>query len=171
MAGMSDANLAEEKARLRARLAETEAALADAQEAQRRLEGIIGELRRDKFGRTSEKLDADQFNLPLEDIEIAQGILEAAQEKARRVRKRNGEVGAQPAKRNGGRLSKHLPRIERVVEPESTLCPCGCGEMAKISDQTKLPSCKPQFPHTFNKGWWFHFVGIDGYYFVLGEEI
>lgn len=131
---MSDADLAEENARLRARLAETEAALADAQEAQRRLESIISELRRDKFGRTSEKLDADQFNLPLEDIETAQGILEAAQEKARRALNGNGEVGAQQAMRNRGRLPKHLPRIERVVEPESTLCPCGCGKMAKIGE-------------------------------------
>ena len=131
---MSDADLAEENARLRARLAETEAALADAQEAQRRLESIIGELRRDKFGRASEKLDADQFNLPLEDVEIAQGIMEAAQEKARRALGGIGEVGAQQAKRNRGRLPKHLPRIERVVEPESTLCPCGCGEMAKIGE-------------------------------------
>lgn len=131
---MSDADLAEENARLRARLAETEAALADAQEAQRRLESLIGELRRDKFGRTSEKLDADQFNLPLEDIEIAQGLLEAAQEKARRALNGNDEVGAQQAMRNRGRLPKHLSRIERVVEPESTLCPCGCGEMAKIGE-------------------------------------
>ncbi|MRX51613.1 hypothetical protein GI374_14440 [Paracoccus sp. S-4012] len=43
---MPAAALAEENARLRARLAETEAALADAQEAQRRLESIVSELRR-----------------------------------------------------------------------------------------------------------------------------
>ena len=33
-----------------------------------------------------------------------------------------------------GRLPAHLPRIERVIEPESTLCPCGCGEMAKVGE-------------------------------------
>ncbi|WP_453955328.1 transposase domain-containing protein [Bradyrhizobium sp. USDA 377] len=33
------------------------------------------------------------------------------------------------AKRNIGALPAHLPRVERVIEPASTLCPCctGCG--------------------------------------------
>jgi len=131
---MTDADLAAENARLKARLAETEAALADAQEAQRRLESIVSELRREKFGRASEKLDADQFNLPLEDVEIAQGVLEAAQEKARQALKGSGDTGEHKPKRNRGHLPNHLPRIERVIEPESTLCPCGCGEMAKICE-------------------------------------
>ena len=37
-------------------------------------------------------------------------------------------------KRNQGRLPKELPRIERVIEPETTLCPCGCGEMTRIGE-------------------------------------
>ena len=74
---MTDADLAEENARLRTRLAETEAALVEAQEAQRRMESIVAELRREKFGRASEKLDPEQFNLPLEDVEIAQRVLES----------------------------------------------------------------------------------------------
>lgn len=131
---MNDAALAEENIRLKARLAETEAALADAVEAQRRLESIIGELRRERFGAKSEKLDAEQFNLPLEDVEIAQGILEAAQEKARRALKGRAADENRSANRNRGHLPKHLPRIERVIEPESSLCPCGCGEMVKIGE-------------------------------------
>ncbi len=131
---MNDTALAVENTLLKARLAETEAALADAVEAQRRLEDIIGELRRERFGAKSEKLDPEQFNLPLEDVEIAQGILEAAQERARRAL-RGGAVGEERlANRNRGHLPKHLPRIERVIEPASTLCPCGCGEMAKIGE-------------------------------------
>lgn len=66
-----------ENASLKARLAETEAALADAVEAQRRLERIVGELQREKFGPRSEKLDPERFNLPLEEVELAQGVLEA----------------------------------------------------------------------------------------------
>ena len=31
-------------------------------------------------------------------------------------------------------LPAHLPRIERVVEPETRLCPCGCGEMVRIGE-------------------------------------
>jgi hypothetical protein len=37
---------------------------------------------RDHFGKSSEKLSPDQFNLPLEDAELAHGVLEAAHEKA-----------------------------------------------------------------------------------------
>ena len=28
----------------------------------------------------------------------------------------------------------HLPRVERVIEPDSTQCPCGCGEMTRIGE-------------------------------------
>jgi transposase len=131
---MADTALSQENAFLKARLAETEAALADAMEAQRRLERIVGELQREKFGPRSEKLDPDQFNLPLEDVEVAQGVLEAAQERARQALKGGGDDEGRTPKRNRGHLPKHLPRIERVIEPESTLCPCGCGEMAKIGE-------------------------------------
>lgn len=131
---MNDVALVEENTRLKARLAETEAALADAVEAQRRLESIIGELRREKFGPRSEKLDPEQFNLPLEDVEVAQGVLEAAQERARRALKGSAADEGRAAKRNRGHLPAHLPRIERVIDPESTLCPCGCGEMTKIGE-------------------------------------
>jgi len=31
------------------------------------------------------------------------------------------------AKRNRGNLPENLPRIEQVVEPDSLMCPCGCG--------------------------------------------
>ena len=37
-------------------------------------------------------------------------------------------------KRAPGRLPQELPRIDRVLEPASTLCPCGCGEMARIGE-------------------------------------
>jgi len=35
------------------------------------------------FGAKSEKLRPDQYHLPLEDVEIPQGMLDAAQERAR----------------------------------------------------------------------------------------
>jgi hypothetical protein len=75
-------------------------------EANRRLEQMIAELRREKFGPRSEKLSPDQYNLPLEDVEIAQGILQAAQEKAeatrdkRRALRASGSSGiASPCRR------------------------------------------------------------------------
>ena len=84
--------------------------------------------------RWGQKLDAEQFNLPLEDVELAQGVLEAAQEKARRALKGQGAAESGRPNRNRGHLPNHLPRIERVIEPESTLCPCGCGRMARIGE-------------------------------------
>ena len=146
IAVMPDTALAEENARLKTRLAETEAALADAVEAQRRLESIVGELRREKFGRKSEKLDPEQFNLPLEDVEMAQGVLKAAQEKARRALKGQGSAERGTPNRNRGHLPKHLPRVERIIEPATTLwSPLerhwserqwrrGCGDMHKIGE-------------------------------------
>lgn len=111
IADMTDTALAEENARLKAHLSETEAALADAVEAQRRLESIVSELRRETFGPRSEKLDPEQFNLPLE----------AAQEKARRALKGQGSAERATPGRNRGHLPRHLPRIERIIEPETTL--------------------------------------------------
>ena len=69
--------LASENTLLKARLAELEAALSEVQEANRRLEDILRTAQRAQFGKSSEKLSPDQFNLPLEDAELAQGVLEA----------------------------------------------------------------------------------------------
>ena len=86
---MDAASLAQENAVLKALLAQSQseltdhrAALAASEEARRRLELIISELRHDRFGPKSEKLTPDQYHLPLEDVEIAQGVLDAAHEKA-----------------------------------------------------------------------------------------
>ena len=131
---METADLARENALLKARLAEVEATLAETQEANRRLQDILRVAQREKFGKRSKKLSPDQFNLPLEDAEFAQGVLEAAQEKAEAaMQSARGEEPRKP-KRNRGHLPPHLPRVERVIEPASTLCPCGCGEMAKIGE-------------------------------------
>jgi transposase len=131
---MDAAALARENALLKARLAEVEAALAEAQEAQRRLEDILRTSQRETFGRRSEKLSADQFNLPLEDAELAQGVLEAAQERAEAALRGTGAEAPRKPRRNRGHLPPHLPRIERVIEPANTQCPYGCGEMARIGE-------------------------------------
>ena len=131
---MDTAALALENALLKARLTEVEAVLVEVQEANRRLEDILRTARREKFGKRSEKLSPDQFNLPLEDAELAQGVLEAAQEKAEAaIQRARGEEPRKP-KRNRGHLPSHLPRVERVIEPASTQCPCGCGQMAQIGE-------------------------------------
>ena len=38
------------------------------------------------------------------------------------------------ARRNLGHLPESLPRVERLIEPDSLLCPCGCGEMHRIGE-------------------------------------
>src|SRR6478736_7710380 len=139
---MSIVALRDENERLKALLVETQAALSEHQaalatseEARRRLEVILGELRREKFGAKSEKLRPDQYHLPLEDVEIAQGILDAAQERAEAViQGRSRSAPDQGSHRNRGCLPAHLPRVERIIEPASTLCPCGCGAMTKIGE-------------------------------------
>jgi transposase len=97
----------------------------------RRLEHLVREMRRAVYGRKSEKLHPDQLQLAFEDLEAALAEAEEAapaRTTSRRARKRPG------AERNIGHLPAHLPRIERVIEPESTQCPCGCGEMARIGE-------------------------------------
>lgn len=128
------AALQKENDRLQALLVETKMALATSEEARRRLEVIVGQLRHEKFGARSEKLHPDQHHLPLEDVEIAQGVLDAAQEKAERIIKGRSDSRSGAPQRNRGRLPAHLPRVEQIIEPKSKLCPCGCGEMAKIGE-------------------------------------
>ena len=93
-----------------------------------RLEYLVKELRQALLGRRSEKLDPDQLDLLFEELETAIAETEAEVE-ARDPRQRRA-----PARRNIGRLPEELPRIEQVIEPASTLCPCGCGQMVKIGE-------------------------------------
>jgi transposase len=78
---------------------------------------IIRQLRRAQFGRRSEKLDPDQLQLILEEQEIAAMRDVAVAEKQQKVRR-----SKEPGKRKS--LPAHLPRIEVVIEPETTCCPC-----------------------------------------------
>lgn len=93
-----------------------------------RLRHLLRQLQRMQFGRRSEKLDPDQLNLALEDLEQTIAETEAQQEKSNPALRR-----ARAEKRRAVRASlpEHLPRVERVIEPEDTACPC-CGEAMQI---------------------------------------
>jgi hypothetical protein len=130
-------------ARCQAALAEHQAALSASEEARRRLESIISDLRREKFSSKSEKLTPDQYNLPIEDVEIAQGVLDAAQEKAEAVISGKSERADRPRTSNRGQLPAPLPRVERLIEPGSTMCPCGCGPMTMIGEDLRASRCDP----------------------------
>jgi transposase len=94
-----------------------------------RLRHLIRQLQRLQFGRRSEKLDPDQLNLALEDVEQAIAETEAQQEKAdpafKRARAETRRAG------RGGALPEHLPRIEVVIAPETTACAC-CGSVMQV---------------------------------------
>ena len=78
-----------------------------------------------------EKLNPDQFNLALEDLEQAIAASEAEQEKADPALRK-----ALSDKRRVGRsrLPDHLPRVEIVIAPEDTTCPCCGGAMRVIGE-------------------------------------
>src|SRR5215212_9851716 len=94
---------------------------------------LIRQLQRGRFGRRSERLDPDQLQLGLEDLEQTAAATEAAQEAASRsgtprpprVRRRN--LGALPA---------HLPRAEVLVDVEDKGCPCCGGSLHVIAEDT-----------------------------------
>ena len=96
-----------------------------------RLRHLIRQLQRLQFGRRSEKLDPDQFHLALEDLEQAVAEIEGEQEKADPALKR---ARAEKRRAVRGSLPEHLPRVEVIVEPEDTACPCCGGAMQVIGE-------------------------------------
>jgi len=105
---------------LRAALAEIE-----------RLQLQLAALRRNRFGRRSEKLDDERLQQGIEDLEqsVAEqeaGLEAAAAEPAKPKPAAPASPPAKPAKRNRGALPAHLPRIELIVDVEDKACPC-CG--------------------------------------------
>src|SRR5215469_2049548 len=98
-----------------------------------RLRQMLRAFQRGLFGKRSEKLDPDQRQLALEDLEQAIADGEAREEKqdpALRVSR------ATARRSNRGSLPRHLPRVEVVIEPPSTLCPCCQGPMHVIGEDS-----------------------------------
>ena len=121
--------------RLVSRAARLEAENADLSEQIRRLEHLNDEFRKLLFGKKSEKLPPDDRQLSFEDLGIAAAEADVEPpaddgedegSTLRRQRKRSA--------RSGFRFPEHVERRTEVIEPESTLCPCGCGEMARIGE-------------------------------------
>ena len=94
-----------------------------------RLQAIIEAFQRHRFGRKSEQLDPDQFELALEDIETALGSAQAARDAA--LPKAKGE---RPRKTNRGSLPAHLERVEQIVDVEEKACPCCGGALHQIGE-------------------------------------
>src|SRR3954453_11498101 len=95
---------------------------------------LIRQLQRNRFGRHSERLDPDQLQLGLEDLEQTVAAAEAAQEEvaARSSTPRTPRV----RRRNLGALPAHLPRVEVVVDVADKSCPCCGGSLHVIGEDT-----------------------------------
>ena len=124
-----------------AMVAEKDAFITELKALIAKLEGQVQDYRRTKFGPKSEKLDPAQFELALEDLETAiaetQEQIAAVEEKiAASATPPEDKAPRKPRKTRA--LPNHLPRVERVIEPDSITCPCGCGDMVRIGeDRTK----------------------------------
>jgi len=101
-------------------------------EANKRLEHLVAELNHVVHGKRSEKLNEDDRQLAFEDLEVA--VAEA--EEKRETQAPSESRPRRAARRNRGNLPGDLPRIERVIEPDSLQCPVlrTCGEMHKIGE-------------------------------------
>src|ERR1700676_181054 len=116
--------------------AERDAAIAERDHAlsqMDRLRHLLRQLQRAQFGRRSEKLDPEQLQLAIEDIEQAVASDEAAEDKKdlagarKRADKRRANRGALPA---------HLPHVDVTIAPENTHCPCCSAPMHVIGEET-----------------------------------
>jgi transposase len=90
---------------------------------------LVAAFKQAMFGRKSEKIDPDQFELALEDIETAIAAIHAEDDAVDPAKTRP----AKPRNANRGSLPKHLLRIEEVIEPDTQICGCG-GNLHQIGD-------------------------------------
>ena len=118
-------------------VAEKDAFITELKELIEKLEGQVQDYRRTKFGPKSEKLDPAQMELALEDLETAiaetQARIAAIEEKIA-ASATDPEKAAPRKARKARALPQSLPRVERVIEPDSIACPCGCGNMVRIGE-------------------------------------
>ena len=129
-------------------LTETNAALitqvAELEALNARLEHFVKELNQVIYGARSEKLTEDERQLAFEDIEVAQSEAEA---QADTIEMTTPRKKRKPVQRNIGNLPDHLERIEQIIEPDSIVCPCGCGDMVRIGeDRTERLEIVPAQP-------------------------
>ncbi|TDG10145.1 IS66 family transposase, partial [Paracraurococcus ruber] len=102
-------------------------------ERNERLRHLLEKLRRMQFGPRSERLPQDQLQFAFEEAEASLASNDAeAEKRSPDLRKKN----ADRRRKGRGRLPAHLPRVEQVLMPESTACPCCRGAMVEIGCDT-----------------------------------
>ena len=127
--------------------AEKDVFIAELKALVEKLESQVADHRRTKFGPKSEKLNSDQLELALEDQETAiaetRQQIDDVQDKIDQL-DRTAKDDKPRNPRKPRTLPETLPRIERVIMPDSIACPCGCGDMVKIGeDRAERLDCIP----------------------------
>src|SRR4051812_12965567 len=125
-----NASLASLRAKHDTVLVERDAAQAEIE----KLRLLIRQLQRGQFGRRSEKLNPDQLQLGLEDLEQAVAAAEAAQEAA--TTSSDAPQPARTPRRDLGAFPAHPPRLEVLVDVEDKSCPCCGGSLHVIGEDT-----------------------------------
>jgi len=111
-----------------ARMAEDHLQIADAKAEVEKLRQIIEKLQRHQFGRKSERLDADQLALGLEDLDTDIAKVEAGLPAAEPDRS-----AEEPSPRQR-RLPEHLPREDVTVDVGARSCPQCSGALHVIGE-------------------------------------
>jgi transposase len=96
-----------------------------------RLRQIIRELQWHRFGRRAESLPEEQLQLGLEEAEQVEAAGHAENEEKVPTER---TVRAARRRANRGALPAHLPRIEMVVDVDSTTCPGCSGRLHRIGE-------------------------------------
>jgi transposase len=119
---------------------ERDAAIAESRrltEQNDKLRHLLKQLQRAQFGQRSERLDRDQMQLALEDIETALANRDAEEEEQRPNNAADKPADQRKKRRiNRGALPAHLPHVHVTIEPESTVCPCCQGAMHVIGEES-----------------------------------
>jgi len=102
------------------------------EELAERQDSYLRVLKRAQFGRRSEKLDADQLMLGLEDVEQASAAL--LREIERRSARSPEKKEKKKRRRNLGALPPELPREERVLEPDDKTCSTCGGSLHQMGE-------------------------------------
>jgi transposase len=96
-----------------------------------RLHALLLKLSRVQFGRKSERLPEEQFQLGLEDLEAAAAKNQAEAEKHDPALRHERAVQRRASR---GALPSHLPRIDVELTPPDTACPCCRATMVQIGE-------------------------------------
>ena len=102
-------------------------------EREARMQHIIDQITRTTFGKRSEKLNEDQLALGLDDLDVARAELEALAEQAAAAAGQKKERARREPGTARASLPAHLARVEEVILPDETECPC-CGGVLHCID-------------------------------------